>query len=106
MQINVCGPPACSAAPAFSVSSLQAAIPAAYGATQAQPIAKQAAYNQAFNSNFSDHYVQNVDATVNPSGVGQGVSAVKITLPGSGYVATSTVSFVPMDGVQPTQAAV
>ncbi len=101
MQIQV----AAGTASSFDVSGLQTAVPLAYGATQAPPIVKQAAYNQAFGTNNSDHYVQNVDATVNPSGVGQGIASVKVTLPGSGYILPPTVSFVPMDGIQPTSPA-
>jgi FtsP/CotA-like multicopper oxidase with cupredoxin domain len=107
MQINVCGPAqGCSGGSAFDVSSLQAALPTVYAATQAPPIVKQSAYNAAFGTANGNTYVSNVDATVSPTGVGQGVSTVYVTLPGSGYVTAPTVQFVPKDGNAPTQAAV
>ena len=102
MQINVCKPGAggCLSAPAipFNLFALQTALPQAYKATQAPPVVKQKAYNAAFGTSNGDTYVQNVDATVNLTGVGQGVSNVMVTIPGSGFKVPPTVSFVPMDG--------
>ncbi|MBV8207327.1 MAG: choice-of-anchor D domain-containing protein [Acidobacteria bacterium] len=97
MQINVTTG-SCSN---FNLAALRAALPQAYKATQAPPIVPQAVYNAAFGTSNADKFVQNVDATVNLTGAGQGVSAVKVTVPGSGFKVPPTVSFVPMN---PTDA--
>ena len=82
----------------FNVAALQTALPQAYKATQAPPIVPQAAYNTAFGTTHTDTFVQNIDGTVNLTGTTQGVSQVKVTLPGSGYVTPPTVKFTPVAG--------
>ncbi len=85
-------------APAFNPAALKAALPQAYAATQAPPIVPQTAYSQAFSTITNDTYVTNTDATVNLSGAPQSVAKVMVTLPGSGYTAAPTVSFISADG--------
>jgi FtsP/CotA-like multicopper oxidase with cupredoxin domain len=94
MQVYV-APGACTA---FNVAALQAALPQAYKATQAPPIVPQAVYNTAFGTTNTDHFVQNVDATVNLTGAPQGVAKAMVTLPGSGYVTPPNVSFTQIAG--------
>ncbi len=94
MQIRVS---ANGAAP-FNLGALQAALPKAFGATQAPPIVKQAAYNPAFGTANVDTFVNNTDSTVNLVGGVQSVSRVLTTLGGSGYTTAPAVSFISADG--------
>jgi FtsP/CotA-like multicopper oxidase with cupredoxin domain len=59
MQIRVEG----TAASAFNLSALEAALPAAYAASQPVPIVPEAAYGPAFNATFQDNYVRIQDTS-------------------------------------------
>ncbi|MGZ6274481.1 MAG: FG-GAP-like repeat-containing protein [Syntrophales bacterium] len=94
MQIRV----SANGAEPFNLAALQAALPKAYGATQAKPIVPQKAYNLAFGTFPTDTYVNNTDSTVNLLGTAQAVSQVITTLGGSGYTTSPTVNFIPANG--------
>jgi FtsP/CotA-like multicopper oxidase with cupredoxin domain len=66
MQFRVSG----TAAPAFNLAALQAALPAAFAASQPVPIVPESAYNAAYNANFTDTYarIQDQQATFTPIG--------------------------------------
>jgi FtsP/CotA-like multicopper oxidase with cupredoxin domain len=84
MQFRVSG----RAAKPYSVAKLQTALPAAYGASQPKPIVPEAAYNKAFGTSYTNHYMHVIDSslTFTPDGASE-VNSVDVTNGGSGYIA-------------------
>jgi FtsP/CotA-like multicopper oxidase with cupredoxin domain len=88
MQFRVSG----RAAPAYNLTNLKNALPAAYGATQPKPIVPEAVYDKAFNGNFPNTYMHVIDSslTFSPIGATQ-VNGVTVASGGSGYSAPDVV---------------
>jgi len=68
MQFRVKGPR--KAAP-FNLAALEAALPAAYGASQPTPIVPQAAYGPAFGTTFTDTFARIQDRSLTFTPVGE-----------------------------------
>ena len=92
MQFQVAGTPAA----AFNQTALDAAIPAAFAATQPKPIIPVAGYDAAYNASFpADPYARIQDTSVNifnnllSNGA---LSGVNVTNGGSGYTANPSVT--------------
>ena len=86
MQIQVTG----TAGPTTTLAALQAAIPPAYGATQAAPVVPERGYDQAFGTTSpADPYarIQSMQGTFNTGTV----TSVTLTNGGSGYTAPPQV---------------
>ena len=75
------------------LAALQAALPAAFAAGQDTNIVPNSAYNAAYGANEPDVYVNQLDQTLNLTGVAQSVAEVRATLPGQNYTNPPTVTF-------------
>ena len=103
MQIRVSG----TAAPAYNLSALQIALPAAFAASQPAPIVPQDVYNAAYNANYpTDAYarIQDMSLTFTPVGTSY-IGSVKMTNGGSGYATLPIVSITGATGTGATAIA-
>jgi FtsP/CotA-like multicopper oxidase with cupredoxin domain len=103
MQIRLSGTPA---AP-FDNAALEAALPAAFAASQPAPLLPQAVYDAAYGANYpSDAYarIQDTSMTFIPAG-STAVMGVKVTAGGSGYTVAPTVNLVGGSGTGATAVA-
>ncbi len=95
MQFQVAGTPAA----AFNKAALDAAIPAAFAATQPKPIIPVAGYDAAYNANFpADAYARIQDTSLNIFNTllsNGALSGVQVTNGGSGYTANPAVTIAP-----------
>jgi FtsP/CotA-like multicopper oxidase with cupredoxin domain len=84
---------------ALNVAALQAALPAAYAATQAAPLIPEKAYDAAFGTTSSDNYASiGTGSGAKPTFFVNGATTLTLTPPvvrngGSGYPAGATVTF-------------
>ena len=93
MQINIS--PTGAAGTPVSISALNTALAAAYGASQQKPVVPNTAYDPAFGTHTTSNiHVQNTDETINLTGKGQAVASVMTTVPGAGYTAAPNVRFI------------
>jgi FtsP/CotA-like multicopper oxidase with cupredoxin domain len=104
MQIRVSG----TAAPAYNLSALQTALPAAFAASQPAPIVPQDVYNAAYpGANYpTDAYarIQDMSMTFAPAGT-TFIGSVKVTNGGSAYASLPDVSITGATGSGATATA-
>jgi FtsP/CotA-like multicopper oxidase with cupredoxin domain len=104
MQIVVNGTP--TATTPFSLASLQAALPAAFAATQPVPIVPEPTYPVASGAHSATtHYARVSDRTITFSPASQPVTSITVTAGGAGYSATTTVSIAAPGCVAPCATA-
>jgi len=88
MQFQVGSDPA---APAFSLSTLQARLPQAYGASQDKPLVPEKAYDAAFGTTTTNTYSRIQDTSA--SFFNGPLSSLDLTAGGTGYTNVPAVSF-------------
>src|SRR5438270_6547398 len=98
MQIRVGGT---SNGTAFDPTALNAALPAAFAASQDAPLIPESAYNTAYAATYPDTYSRIQDTSLFTGSL----TGVMVTTPGTGYSATPTVTISGGGGTGATATA-